>query len=140
MRLFSHDLGIDLGTANVLIYVDGKGIVVREPSVVAIDKNTGKIIQVGAAARNMMGRTPGNVETVRPMHTGGISDYDMTEKLLRSLLRKVMGYTLLRPRVIISVPSGITEMEERAWESSVSVNLPPDLDGFRQRVEALKKS
>jgi len=114
MLNFSRDLGIDLGTANVRIYAQGKGIVLREPAVVAVDKNDGRVLQVGAAARNMMGRTPGNVETVRPMHTGGISDYDMTEKLLRSLLRKVMGYTLLRPRVIISVPSGITEMEERA--------------------------
>ncbi len=114
MYRFSRDLGIDLGTANVLIYAEGKGIVLREPSVVAVDKNDGKVIAVGSAARNMMGRTPGNVEAVRPMRTGDISDYDMTEKLLSGVLKSVIGYSLIRPRVVISVPSGITEVEERA--------------------------
>ena len=114
MLRFSRDLGIDLGTANVLIYAEGKGIVLREPSVVAVDKNDGKVIKVGSAARNMLGRTPGNVEAVRPMRNGVISDYDMVEKLLRGLLKQVIGYTMIRPRVVISVPSGITEVEERA--------------------------
>lgn len=114
MYQFSRSLGIDLGTANVLIYADRKGIVLREPAVVAVDKNDGKVIRVGAEARNMMGRTPGNVEAVRPMRNGVISDYDMTEKLLSALLRKVTGYSLVKPRVVISVPSGITEVEERA--------------------------
>lgn len=114
MYRFSRDLGIDLGTANVLIYAEDKGIVLREPSVVAVDKNDGKVIRVGSAARNMLGRTPGNVEAVRPMRNGVISDYDMTEKLLASLMKSVVGYSLIRPRVVISVPSGITEVEERA--------------------------
>ncbi len=114
MYAFSHNLGIDLGTANVLIYSEGKGIVLREPAVVAVDKNDGKVIAVGSAARSMMGRTPGNVEAVRPLRTGVISDYDMTQKLLSACIRKVTGYTLIKPRVIVSVPSAITEVEERA--------------------------
>ena len=114
MLRLSRDLGIDLGTANVLIYAGSKGIVLREPSVVAVDKNDGKVIEVGSAARNMLGRTPGNLEAVRPMRNGVISDYDMVEKLLRRLLKQVVGYSLVRPRVVISVPSGITEVEERA--------------------------
>ena len=83
MQFFSNDLGIDLGTSNVLIYVDGKGVVIREPSVVAVDKNTGKILQVGAAARNMLGRTPGNVVAMHPMMDGVISDHEMTLKMLQ---------------------------------------------------------
>ncbi len=114
MLKLSRDLGIDLGSANVRIYAEGKGIVLREPSVVAVDKTSGKVLKVGAEARSMLGRTPGNVEAVRPLRTGVISDYDMTEKLLRNLFLQVTGYTLIRPRVVISVPSGITEVEERA--------------------------
>ena len=82
MQLFSHDLGVDLGTANVLIYVDGKGVVVREPSVVAIDKNSGKLLQVGSAARNMLGRTPGNVVAMHPLQDGVIADHEMAVKML----------------------------------------------------------
>jgi actin-like ATPase involved in cell morphogenesis len=89
MQLFSNDLGVDLGTSNVLINVDGKGVMVREPSVVAVDKNTGKILQVGAAARNMLGRTPGNVVAMRPLKDGVISDHEMTVKLLQTLFRNV---------------------------------------------------
>ena len=114
MYRFSYDLGIDLGTANVLVYSEGKGIVLREPAVVAVDKNDGKVIAVGSAARSMMGRTPGNVETVRPLRTGVISDYDMTQRLLSACIRKVIGYTLVKPRVVVNVPSAITEVEERA--------------------------
>ncbi len=115
MQLFSHDLGVDLGTANVLIYVDGKGIVVREPSVVAVDKNTGKILQVGAAARNMLGRTPGNVVAMHPLKDGVISDHEMTVQMLQELFRKAAKASLFnpKPRVVISVPSGVTEVEER---------------------------
>ena len=108
------DIGIDLGTANVLCYVEGRGIVLREPSVVAVDKNTGKVLQVGAAARNMLGRTPGNIVAVRPLRDGVISDYEMTEKMLEQFLKKINKFTLVKPRVIVSVPSGITEVEERA--------------------------
>ncbi len=115
MQLFSHDLGVDLGTANVLIYVDGKGVVVREPSVVAVDKNTGKIIQVGAAARNMLGRTPGNVVAMHPLKGGVISDHEMTVQMLRELFKEAAKTSLFapKPRVVISVPSGVTEVEER---------------------------
>ena len=115
MQLLSHDLGVDLGTANVLIYVDGKGVVVREPSVVAVDKNTGKIIQVGSAARNMLGRTPGNVVAMHPLKDGVISDHEMTVQMLRELFKEAAKTSLFtpKPRVVISVPSGVTEVEER---------------------------
>ena len=114
MRKLSRDLGIDLGTANVLVYAEGSGVVLREPSVVAIDKNTGKVLQVGAAARNMLGRTPGNVVAVRPLREGVISDYEMTEKMLSQFLKKIIRYSLVKPRVVVCVPSGVTEVEERA--------------------------
>jgi len=114
MFKLSRDLGIDLGTANVLVYAEGKGIVLREPAVVAIDKNTGKVLQVGAAARNMLGRTPGNVVAVRPLREGVISDYEMTEKMLAEFLKKIIRYSLVKPRVVVCVPSGVTEVEERA--------------------------
>ena len=110
----SRDLGIDLGTANVLVYEEGTGVVLREPAVVAIDKNTGKVLQVGAAARNMLGRTPGNVIAVRPLREGVISDYEMTEKMLSEFLKKIIRYSLVKPRVVVCVPSGVTEVEERA--------------------------
>jgi len=110
----SRDLGIDLGTANVLVYAEGQGIVLREPSVVAIDKNSGKVLQVGAAARNMLGRTPGNVVAVSPLRNGVISDYEMTEKMLAEFLKKIIRYSLVKPRVVVCVPSGVTEVEERA--------------------------
>lgn len=114
MSFLSRDLGIDLGTANVVIYAEGRGIVLREPSVVAVDKNTGKVIKVGADARNMLGRTPGNVVAMRPLREGVISDYEMTERMLTEFIRKVVRYAFIKPRVIISVPSGITSIEERA--------------------------
>ena len=112
----SSDLGVDLGTSNVLIYVDGKGIVVREPSVVAVDKNTGKILQVGAAARNMLGRTPGNVVAMKPLRDGIISDHEMTVRMLSAMFRNATkaGVFTPKPRVVISVPSGVTEVEERS--------------------------
>ena len=114
-QLFSNDLGVDLGTSNVLIYVDGKGVVIREPSVVAMDKNTGKILQVGAAAKNMLGRTPGNVVAMHPLKDGVISDHEMTVKMLQILFRTASKSSLFspKPRVVVCVPSGITEVEER---------------------------
>ena len=114
-QFFSNDLGIDLGTSNVLICAENKGIVIREPSVVAMDKNTGKILQVGAAARNMLGRTPGNVVAMYPLKGGVISDLEMTVKMLQTMFRSATKSGLFRPkpRVIISVPGGITEVEER---------------------------
>jgi rod shape-determining protein MreB len=115
MKLFSNDLGVDLGTANVLIYVDGQGVIVREPSVVAVDKNTGKILEVGAAARNMLGRTPGNVVAMHPLKDGVISDHEMTVKMLQNMYRVAARFPFFtpKPRVVISVPSGVTEVEER---------------------------
>ena len=115
MQFFSNDLGVDLGTSNVLIYAEEKGVVIREPSVVAVDKNTGKILQVGAAARNMLGRTPGNVVAMQPLKDGVISDHEMTVKMLQTLFRSATKSTLFtpKPRVVICVPSGITEVEER---------------------------
>ena len=116
MPIFSRDLGIDLGTSNVLIYTMNQGITAREPSVVAVDKNSGKILQVGAAARNMLGRTPGNVVAMHPLKDGVVSDHEMTVKMLQHLLRASGKATLFKPkpRVIICVPSGITEVEERS--------------------------
>ena len=114
MIFFSRDLGVDLGTSNVVIYQEGKGIVLREPSVVAVDKLTGKVLQVGSDARNMLGRTPGNVVAMRPLREGIISDYEMTEKMLAEFFRKIMRYSVLKPRVIVSVPSGVSGVEERA--------------------------
>ena len=110
----SRDIGIDLGTASVLVYVKGKGIVLNEPSVVALDKNTGKLLKVGEEAQSMLGRTPGNIVAIRPLRDGVISDYDMTERMLRDFMHKVSGFSIFKPRVIICVPSGITEVEERA--------------------------
>ena len=116
MALFSTDLGIDLGTSNVLVYVDGKGVVIREPSVVAMDKNSGKVLQVGAAARNLLGRTPGNLVAMRPLKDGVISDHEMTVKLLQALFRKAIKTSMFnpKPRVVVCVPSGVTEVEERS--------------------------
>ena len=115
MGIFSQDLGIDLGTANVLVYAAKKGVVVREPCVVALDKNTGKILQVGAAARNMLGRTPGNVVAMQPLKDGVISDHEMTVELLQTLFKATIRSSLFtpKPRVVICVPSGVTEVEER---------------------------
>lgn len=112
--IFGKDIGIDLGTANVLIYLKGRGIVLREPSVVAVDKLTGRLLGVGLEAQKMLGRTPGNVIAIRPLKGGAISDYEMTERMLREFIRKVTSFSLLKPRLLISIPSGITEVEERA--------------------------
>ena len=114
--MFSNDLGVDLGTSNVLIYADGKGIVVREPSVVAVDRNTGKILQVGAAARNMLGRTPGNVVAMHPLKDGIVSDHEMTVRMLQEMFKTATkaGLFTPKPRVVVSVPSGVSEVEERS--------------------------
>ena len=114
MCSLAKDIGIDLGTASVLVYIKGKGVVLNEPSVVAIDKNTGKLLKVGGDAQAMLGRTPGNIVAIRPLREGVISDYDMTERMLREFIHKVAGVSFFKPRVIICVPSGITEVEERA--------------------------
>lgn len=115
MCSLAKDIGIDLGTASVLVYIKGKGVVLNEPSVVAIDKNTGRLLKVGAEAQAMLGRTPGNIVAIRPLRDGVISDYDMTERMLKEFIRKVTGgFHLFPPRIMVCVPSGITEVEERA--------------------------
>ena len=114
MSLFSSDIGIDLGTATVLVYVKGKGVVLNEPSVVAVDKVSGKILAVGEEAQSMLGRTPGNIVAIRPLREGVISDYEMTELMIKEFIRKVQGFRLFKPNVVICVPSIITEVEERA--------------------------
>lgn len=114
---FGQDIGIDLGTASVLVYIKGKGIVLKEPSVVAIDKNTNKLLAVGEEARRMLGRTPGNIVAIRPLREGVISDYDITERMLKYFINKVCGNRVLklfRPRIMVCVPSGVTEVEKRA--------------------------
>ena len=113
--VFSEDIGIDLGTASILVYVKNKGIVLNESSVVAIEKQTGQLIAVGEEARRMLGRTPGNIVAIRPMKEGVIADYDVTERMLKYFISKVMGYKILfKPRVMIGIPSGVTGVEERA--------------------------
>ena len=113
--LENSDVGIDLGTASVLVYVRGKGIVLREPSVVAVEKITGNILAVGEEARRMIGRTPGNIIAMRPLRDGVISNYDITERLLNHFLRKVVGRRIFfKPRVVVCVPSGVTEVEKRS--------------------------
>lgn len=112
--IFGRDIGIDLGTATVILAAKGKGIITKEPSVVAMDKNTGRLLKVGMAAQRMLGRTPGNIAAIRPLQDGVISDYDMTERMLRELIKKVSNFSMIKPRIVISVPSCITEVEERA--------------------------
>src|SRR6187397_1902050 len=117
--LFSSDLAIDLGTANTLVYARGKGIVVNEPSIVAINKNTGEVEAVGKEAKEMLGRTPGNIVAIRPLKDGVIADFKVTEAMLRHFIGKVHNRrTFARPRVVIAVPSGITEVEKRAVKES----------------------
>ena len=119
-KLASKDIGIDLGTANILVTVKGKGIVLNEPSVVAIDRKTGGILATGEEAKEMLGRTPERIKAVRPMKDGVIADFTATELLLKNLLKKVNDkYNSGRPRVVVGVPSGITEVEERAVEEAI---------------------
>ena len=134
MLFFSRDLGIDLGTSNVLIYAAGRGIVLREPSVIALDKNSGKVLQVGAAARSMLGRTPGNVVAVHPLQDGVISDYELTARMLTEMLRRVLRHAIVKPRMpwrqapaastssklrwlLPSAPSSISPRPRAGWSS-----------------------
>ena len=111
---FGQDIGIDLGTATILVYVKGKGIILREPAVVAIDKNTNEVLAVGQNARKMLGRTPGNIVAIRPMKDGVISDYTVTERMLKYFISKVANRSIISPRIMICVPSGVTEVEKKA--------------------------
>ncbi len=118
-RFFSNDIGIDLGTANTLIYVHGQGIVLNEPSVVAVEAASGKVVAIGKKAKEMLGRTPGEIKAIRPLKDGVIADFEITEKMLSSFIKKVVKHKyLMKPRILISVPSGITEVEKRAVRDS----------------------
>ena len=118
-NMFSSDLAVDLGTANTLIYVKGRGVVSSEPSVVAINSNTKEILAIGQEAKNMLGRTPANISAVRPMKDGVIADYDTTEKMIRYFILKVHNRrSLVRPRMVICIPSGVTQVEKRAVKDS----------------------
>jgi len=119
LGIFSNDLAIDLGTANTLVYLKGHGIVLREPSVVAVHKETKEVLAVGSEAKRMLGRTPGNIVAIRPMRDGVISNFEITEAMLKYFIIKVHNRkTLVRPRIIISVPTGITQVEKRAVKES----------------------
>jgi rod shape-determining protein MreB len=117
--IFSSDLAIDLGTANTLVFAEGRGIVVREPSIVAVNKITNKVEAVGSAAKEMVGRTPGNIVAIRPMKDGVIADFEVTERMLDYFIKKAHGRSLfVRPKIVISVPSDITQVEKRAVKDS----------------------
>src|SRR5215207_2411242 len=118
--LFSNDIGIDLGTANTLVYVKDHGIVLREPSVVAVAAGTNRVLSVGDEAKRMLGRTPGNIVAIRPLKDGVIADFEITEAMLKYFIQKVHNHRrrLVRPRVVIGVPNGITEVEKRAVKES----------------------
>lgn len=121
--IFSRDIGIDLGTANTLVYIKGKGILIREPSVVAVDVRTDKVLAVGIAAKDMIGRTPGSIVAVRPLKDGVIADFNTTSEMLRAFISravKMSGLLIGKPRVLICIPSGVTEVERRAVKDSAS--------------------
>ena len=118
--LFARDMGIDLGTANTLVFVKGRGIVVQEPSVVALDRTTGSVLAVGDEAKRMIGRTPGNIVAIRPMKDGVIADFDVTQTMLKYFIRRAAPRrALMAPQVVICVPSGVTEVEKRAVRDAV---------------------
>ena len=118
--MMSTDIGIDLGTASILVYIKGKGVVLKEPSVVAFDRDTNKIKAIGEEARLMLGRTPGNIVAVRPLRQGVISDYTVTEKMIKYFIQKALGKkTFRKPRISVCVPSGVTEVEKKAVELSL---------------------
>jgi len=115
LGLFSKDLAVDLGTANTLVYVKGRGIVLREPSVVAIEKDSEQILAVGEEAKRMLGKTPGNIVAIRPLKDGVITDFEVTEAMLSYFIKRVHNRrSFVRPRIVVAVPSGITQVERRA--------------------------
>src|SRR6202049_5156561 len=113
-----RDMAVDLGTANTLVYVRGRGIVLSEPSVVAIDQRTGEVHAVGVEAKRMLGRTPGTISAIRPLKDGVIADFDVTEQMLRHFIQKVHQHRFAHPRVVVCVPSGVTGVEKRAVEEA----------------------
>jgi rod shape-determining protein MreB len=114
--LFSNNIGVDLGTANTVIYLEGKGVVLSEPSIVAVDVKTGKVIAVGREAKEMLGKTPETIQTIRPLRDGVITDFEATRIMLSYFINKVVGGGILKPkpRVVVGVPSGVTQVEKRA--------------------------
>ena len=135
----SSDIGIDLGTASILVYVKGKGVVLKEPSVVAFDRDTNKIKAIGEDARLMLGRTPGNIVAVRPLRQGVISDYRITEKMLKYFIQKAVGKSFFgrRPRISVCVPSGVTEVEKKAVEDATYQAGARDVSIIEEPVAAL---
>lgn len=131
--MLGYDIGIDLGTSSVLIFIKGKGIVLQEPSVVAIDKNTNRVIKVGTEAQEMLGRTPGSIVAIRPLRDGVISDYHTTEKMLKYFIKKVCAFSMFKPRVVVCVPSSITEVENRAVKEAA------ELAGAKRPVELIEE-
>ena len=133
----SLDIGIDLGTASILVYVKGKGVVLKEPSVVAYDRDTEQIKAIGEEARLMLGRTPGNIIAVRPLRQGVISDYRTTEKMLKYFIQKAVGKSFFgrRPRISVCVPSGVTDVEKRAVEDEPIRREPEMCISLRSRLQ-----
>lgn len=118
-QIMSNDIGIDLGTASILVYIRGRGVVLKEPSVVAVDRDSNNVVAYGESARLMLGRTPGNLKAVRPLKQGVISDYTLTEKMLKYFIDKAVGHkTLRKPRIAVCIPSGATEVEKKAVEDA----------------------
>ena len=146
LGLFSSDIGIDLGTANTLVYVKGKGIVINEPSIVAVNQKTGQVVAVGAQAKEMLGRTPAHISAIRPVIDGVISDFEITSEMLAYLIGKAQKgeHKLLGPRVAIGVPSGITSVEVRAVRDAArGLPRPAQRDsrvGAWPRSRSLKRS
>ena len=130
---FERDIAIDLGTTSTLVYVRGKGVTMREPTVVAVDRTTGKLLKVGEDAQKMLGRTPANIVAIHPIVNGVISDYDMTTRMLQELLGRVTSFSFFKPRVIVCVPSSITGVEERATIDAV-------IEAGARKVYLLEKS
>ncbi len=114
MVFFERDIAIDLGTSSIIVYVSGKGITLREPTVVAVDKHSGKLLKVGEDAQKMLGRTPANIVSIHPITNGVVSDYDMTVRMLKELIQRITSFSLFKPRIIICVPGSISGVEERA--------------------------
>jgi len=137
MGWISNDMAIDLGTANTLVYVKGKGIVLNEPSVVAISSKTGKVLSIGADAKRMLGRTPGNISTIRPIKDGVISDFDYTKEMLKYFIQQIHNRkSFMRPLIIIGVPSGITQVEQRAVKDAAVSSGARDVYLIEESVAA----
>ncbi len=135
--MLSTDIGIDLGTASILVYIKGKGVVLKEPSVVAFDRDTGKVKAIGEEARLMIGRTPGNIIAVRPLRQGVISDYTVTEKMLKYFIKKAVGRkTFRKPRISVCIPSGATEVEKKAVEDATYAAGARDVQIIEEPVAA----